>query len=404
MKTIFSELKAGNPDTKHKVDYTEDEYSELARACQGLTDEEIENNIALCLTARKELVPEVLFQEKKQVVKKNGILEFIDTDVIGGDVGGLDLVKSYLTKYSKAFTPEAQKFGVEPLKGVILLGIPGGGKSLLAKSLSHMWKLPLLRLDVGKVMGRLVGDSENNMRNALATAEAVSPCILFLDEIEKGLSGTQSSGQTDGGTTARVFGTLLTAMQEGLKDVIVIGTANSISALPPELIRRFNEVFFVDLPFEEERKEIFDIHLRKRGRKIKKFDIDSLVSASEGFTGAEIEKAIKDGIAAAFYDNAEDVTDKYLLDALNDTKPISKVQGEKIKELQKWAENHARYASSYSVKKLSSTKAAVKIDNINLDSLDGDLEKIKTPSEKKEEAVENQEKTKSRFNNIEDKN
>lgn len=225
-------------------------------------------------------------------------------------------------------------------------------------------------------------------------------CLLWLDEIEKSLSGTKSSNMSDGGTLSRVFGTLLTAMQEGMKGVTVIATANDISQLPPELIRRFNEVFFVDLPGPEERWEILTIHLAKRKRDIKKFtgNKKDILEACDGYTGAEIEKAVKDAIAMAFYAKDKDVRASHLLQSLQETKPISRVQSEKVCELQKWAHDHARFASSYSANKHQKRKDATRIENLNMNDISKDLDGIKTPGEKKAELAA--EPTADRFSKV----
>lgn len=382
--------------TKTRVEYTDTEYLEISRALQGLTLTEIDNSTSSCLSHLKRLDPERLIRDKRQIVRKSGILEFIDTRVEQKDVGGLDLAKAYLVRYTTAYSKEAQAFGVEPLRGVLFTGIPGTGKSLLAKAMGHMWKIPLLRLDMGKVMDRLVGSSEDRMRQVIAVAEAMAPCIIWIDEIEKGLSGTKSSNFSDGGTLARVFGTLLTAMQDGLKGVTMIATANDIAMLPPELIRRFNEVFFVDLPGPDERWQILSIHLGKKNRDISKYTgfKKEFIEASEGYTGAEIEKAVADAITRAFYANAKDVGTVHILEALRETKPISKIQADKIIKLQKWALDHARYASSYSQEQNKKNAAKITKKALELDSAIGDIKEIKTSAEKKRDAVQaSEEKT-----------
>jgi SpoVK/Ycf46/Vps4 family AAA+-type ATPase len=207
-------------------------------------------------------------------------------------------------------------------------------------------------------MTGLVGGSESKMRDVIKQAEAMSPCVLWIDEVEKSLSGTKSSNFSDGGTLARVFGTLLTAMQDGMEGVTIIATANDITMLPPEFIRRFNEVFFVDLPGPDERWDIFKIHLTKRGRDIQKYEEHKkvLIAAADGFTGAEIEKAVKDGIAASFYQDKQNLTVKNLLAAITDTKPISKVMADKVKKLREKARGSFRFASSWAMKEAKQTK------------------------------------------------
>jgi AAA+ superfamily predicted ATPase len=391
-----------------KPNYAEDHWRQISKALQGLTIYEIENALATALCAGEGLDPEKLMIEKKQLIKKNQILEYVDTEASINDVGGLDLVKEYLIRYGDSFTEEAEKFGVEPLRGIIITGVAGTGKSLLAKSLSHLWKMPLIRLDVGRVMGRLVGDSEANMRSALNTVSSASPCLLWCDEIEKALSGTASSGQSDGGTLSRVFGTLLTAMQEGMEGVVFIATANNIAALPPELLRRFNEIFFVDLPGSDERWDIFKIHLAKRKRDIKNFigAKKELLEASEGFTGAEIEKAVQAAIALAFYKKQKDVKPANILQTLGETKPISKVQAEEIVKMQKWAKDHARFASSYSVNKYQKIKDNTEISNLDLSDISDNIDGMKTSTEEKQEKREEQLKqtVNTRFSNIKKEN
>jgi len=391
INTIISAMKestkSGKPSHLH-LEYSEEELESFARALQGLTHTEIINSVASCFTHMNKLDVNKLLSDKRQLIRKSDILEYIDTPVGMEDVGGLDIAKQYLGMYARAHTDEAREYGVEPLKGIILTGVPGSGKSLLAKVTGKLWMLPLLRLDVGKVMGSLVGSSEARMRDVIAMAQAMSPCLLWLDEVEKSLSGTKSSNFSDGGTLARVFGTLLTAMQDGLDGVTIIATANDINALPPEFIRRFNEVFFVDLPAAPERKEIFNIHLAKRGRDPKKFDshMKDLIAASDGYTGAEIEKAIKDAIAASFYSDKKDTSYTEILEALKNTKPISKVMGDKIKKMREKAKGQYRYASSLSeaeTKRAVKTKGGKKLDLS--DALDDMTEVIKTPKEKAKE-------------------
>jgi SpoVK/Ycf46/Vps4 family AAA+-type ATPase len=217
---------------------------------------------------------------------------------------------------------------------------------LLAKAVASQWQLPLLRLDLGRVFSELVGSSEQNMRSALRLAESVAPCVLWLDEIEKGLAGASGSGVSDAGTSARVFGSLLTWMQEKTSPVFVIGTANDIAALPPEVLRkgRFDEIFFVDLPQLQERREIFAIHLARRGRDPLEYDLNNLAQVSDGFSGAEIEQAVIDGLYDAF-ENDRELTDDDLVRALENTVPLSKTMETKITALRQWARNHARSAS-----------------------------------------------------------
>lgn len=388
---------------KTQLDYSGDDIQSFTKALQGLTMLEVDTSLSTSITHLNRLDVQKLINDKRQIIRKSQILEFIDAPVAMNDVGGLDLAKLYLSKYSKAYSDEAKEYGVEPLKGLLLTGVPGTGKSLLAKAIGKLWKVPLLRLDVGKVMTGLVGGSEEKMRQVIDQAEAMAPCVLWIDEVEKSLSGTKSSNFSDGGTLARVFGTLLTAMQDGMDGVTMIATANDITMLPPEFIRRFNEVFFVDLPGPDERWEIFDIHLRKRGRDIKSLEKSKkqLMQASEDYTGAEIEKAIKDAIAAAFYADKKDVTQKEIIEALKDTKPISKVMKKKVDKLRETARGQYRYASTWAVE--AAKKREVKSSSgktLDVGAAVGDMKEFTSTPKSKSKAEK--EKSDNRFGEIVD--
>jgi len=367
LEFTLESLKENNKGKKlkSKLDYTKEELQKFAMALQGLTETEINNTALTCLRHLLRLDVQQLLQEKRQIIERGGILEYIGTRPDMSDVGGLDSAKGYFITYSNQFSDEAKAFGVEPLRGVLLTGVPGTGKSLLAKAIASTWSLPLLRLDVGKVMSGLVGGSEEKMRQVISQVEAISPCILWIDEIEKSLSGTKSSNFSDGGTLSRVFGTLLTAMEERMKGVVTIATANDIQALPPELIRRFNEVFFVDLPVASEREEILKIHLAKRKRDIAKLNLnlDKIIELTNMFTGSEIEKAVTESIARAFQTGKKELTSEDLIDAIVATKPIAKVMSEKIEEIRGWARHRARYASSKAEAKFKQDSAGK--DRIN---------------------------------------
>jgi AAA+ superfamily predicted ATPase len=386
---LRSSISQINEKGKYKLIFSDEKILTLSRNLQGLSMIEIDNVIATSLVHLRDLDERKFIHEKKNLIKKSNVLEFIESDLNLSDVGGLDEAKAFLSKYANANTPEAEAYGVEPLKGVLLTGIPGTGKSLLAKAIGNVWKVPLLHFDVGKVMTGLVGGSEAKMREVIQQAEALAPCVLWLDEVEKSLSGTKSSNFSDGGTLARVFGTLLTAMQDGMKGVTLVATANDISMLPPEFIRRFNEVFFVDLPGPEERWEILGIHLAKKKRPLEQFEKDkqALLDATEHFTGAEIEKAVKDALVMAFYGKSKDITSAHLLRALADTKPLFTVMGEKIAKSREWAKNRARYASSYAAQQagLEVQKQNEKV--LDLDAALDDMNEIKTPEEKKKSRV-----------------
>ncbi len=288
----------------------------------------------------------LIIEEKESVIKKSGLLEYYHPKDSLNSIGGLENLKSWVETRGRAFDKSARDFGLSTPKGVLLLGIPGCGKSLTAKVIAKTWNFPLLRFDLGKVFGGIVGESERNIREALEVARALSPCVLWIDEIEKGLSGVQSSGATDGGTTSRVFGTFLTWMQEKEEPVFVVATANDISLLPPELLRkgRFDEIFFVDLPSKHERQNIFKIHLQKKDRDPDNFDIEYLADISQGFTGAEIEQIINDALFIAFNEN-RDLELHDMETCIKDTCPLSKTMSENIQNLRKWAKVRARMAS-----------------------------------------------------------
>lgn len=338
---------------KYEIDERDyDESESLLEAALGLSTSEAQlafSKIACQFKRITESDIPLIIKEKEQVIRKSGHLEYFHPKANLQDIGGLDSLKSWLKRRRQAFTQEAQKFGLEKPRGMLLLGLPGTGKSLAAKAVANAWQLPLLRLDMGKIYGGIVGQSEANMRSALQTAEALSPCILWVDEIEKGLSGMQSSGSTDGGTTARVLGTFLTWMQEKEKPVFVVATANHIAQLPPELLRkgRVDEIFFVDLPSHDDRKEIISIHLKKRGREnnFSENEIGDLAKMSQGFTGAELEEAIKEAMFIA-YDDGRDLCTEHIQTALSETLPLSKTMSEMIKQTRNWAKGRAVMASS----------------------------------------------------------
>lgn len=320
----------------------------LVRAALGLTVQEAENAFARAIISRGCLDAEsrkVIFEEKNQVIKKTGILEFIRSDLDINDIGGLENLKKWLMKRNNSWSDEAKKYHIPSPKGVLITGVPGCGKSLTAKAMSAMWGLPLLKMDFGKIFSGIVGSSEENMRRALSTAEAVAPSILWVDEIEKGL-GSVSGQSGDSGTSQRVFGTFLTWMQEKEAPVFVVATANNISGLPPELLRkgRFDEIFFVDLPTRSERREIFRVHLNKRisdaevGSRITVDDalLDGLAELTEGFVGAEIEQAVVTALYEAFFAKRPLLRED-LEYAIRSTVPLSVTQAEQIFSLRQWA-------------------------------------------------------------------
>ena len=308
-------------------------------AALGLTDTEAE----LAFRLANQVVG---LNNKEQIIKKSGILDYIQVNLdMKNNVGGLDNLKLWLKQRSKSFERKARDFGLQEPKGIMLLGVPGCGKSLTAKCVATEWKQPLLRLDIGKVFQAEVGSSENNIRQAIATAEAVAPCVLWIDEIEKGLN---VGGERDGGTNSRVFSTILTWMQEKTKPVFVVATANDISQLPPEFLRkgRFDEIFFVDLPTKEERKEILRIHLSKNNQ-TSIHELDCLADATRLFNGAEIEEVVKESMFLAYIDNPTNpvINTRHLEIACSQIIPLAKTMSEKIRGLRSWADDRARRAS-----------------------------------------------------------
>lgn len=318
----------------------------LVKSAQGLTKDEIESTFARSLVERKKFDVDVVLNEKKQIIRKTGILEYYAPDAALRDVGGLDLLKEWLDRRTSSFTDRAREFGIPSPKGILLLGVQGCGKSLTAKAVAAQWNLPLLKLDVGRIFGSLVGQSEENIRKAISTAESVAPCILWADELEKGFAGVSGGSVSDSGTTARVFATFLTWMSEKTSPVFLIATANDVSALPPEMLRkgRFDEIFFVDLPDGPERQEIFRIHLAKRKRDPKKFKLKALSEATAGFSGAEIEQVVIGALFTAFHEERE-LAQKDLIGEAKAVVPLSVMMGEEISNLREWASTRTRPAS-----------------------------------------------------------
>ena len=322
----------------------------LLQAALGLTLTEAENVFARIVVQTGGLtgteVAEVL-EEKQQIIRKSGLLEYYPACETFSDVGGLAALKDWLDKRTAAFTEEARAFGLAAPKGVLLLGVQGCGKSLCAKAVSSQWQLPLLRFDMGRMFGSLVGSSEENVRRAIAVAESVAPAVLWVDEIDKAFAGAQGSAVADGGTTARVFGTFLTWLSEKTAPVFVVATANDITQLPPELLRkgRLDEIFFVDLPSAAERREIFRIHLQKRRRDPAAFDLAELAAACPDFSGAEIEESVNSALYDVFA-SREELGTRHLLAALRETSPLARTLAEHIQRLRSWAAGRARPASA----------------------------------------------------------
>lgn len=349
------ERTLGVVERQCKINLSVEMRNRMIDAALGMTS--MEADLAFCLAAVKDDLgqnaPYTVSSEKEQIIRKSGILDYFPKNESLKDVGGMEILKNWLSNRQKAYEKKARDFGLQEPKGLLLLGVPGCGKSLTAKSIASFWNMPLLRLDIGKVFQGLVGSSEDNIRKAIATAEAVAPCVLWIDEIEKGLNGVQSSGSTDGGVTSRIFSTILTWMQEKTSPVFVVATANNINLLPPELLRkgRFDEIFFVDLPNEKERENIFSIHLQKKGQNPSQYPLEMFGKKTEGFNGAEIEECIKEAMFTAYVVNPEKpkLEGIHLVDAINKTVPLSVTMKEQISSLRQWAATRAKNASEIAI-------------------------------------------------------
>ncbi|MGV3614799.1 MAG: AAA family ATPase [Fimbriimonas sp.] len=340
---VLSAVK-DNPNVDTKLEPLDREL--LIKSAQGLTQDEIESVFARSLVEKKRFDLDVVLEEKQQIIRKSGLLEYYPPQAALKDVGGMELLKEWLDKRTKSFTDKARDFGIPAPKGILLLGVQGCGKSLTAKAIAAQWNLPLLRLDVGRIFGSLVGQSEENIRRAINVAESVAPCILWADELEKGFAGVSGGGSSDSGTTQRVFATFLTWMSEKTAPVFLVATANDVSALPPEMLRkgRFDEIFFVDLPDDKEREQIFRIHLVKRKRDASKYNLKALSKATDGFSGAEIEQVVVGALYVAF-DADRELLQKDLLQEAKSVVPLSVMMAEEIDELRTWAKMRTRPSS-----------------------------------------------------------
>lgn len=364
LETIVDANREAIRDELHGEDRTR-----LIQAAQGLTLWEADNAFARAIVTDRVLNVDdiaLILEEKRQTIRKSGLLEFIPPSGSLEDVGGLDNLKKWLLKRDGAWLPEAQEWSLPAPKGLLITGVPGCGKSLTASCVSTQWGLPLLRLDVGRVFSGLVGSSEQNMRNALKLAEAVSPSILWIDEIEKGFNASGIGG--DSGTSQRVFGTFLTWMQEKKSSVFVIATANKIDSLPAEFLRkgRFDEIFFVDLPTRLEREDIWKLHLNKHlatpsrasgGVDIHSRTLQELAGASEGFSGAEIAQSVIGACFEAFAERRPVSLDD-LLRTVSNTVPLSVTQSEQITRIREWAASRAVAATSESARGSYETAAS----------------------------------------------
>lgn len=314
---------------------------DMAVAFKGLSEFEINNLLALAVSedaglSRNHL--SLIFEQKKQIIRKSGILEMVPVKERIDDIGGLEILKQWLQRKSKIIQnmKDAEDFGVDMPKGVLIAGVPGCGKSLCAKAAASLFEVPILRLDVGKLMGKYLGESESNLRKAIHLAEAIAPCVLWVDELEKAFAGMGADGGHE--VTTRLFGTFLTWMQEKTSATFVVATANDITKLPPELLRkgRFDEIFYVGLPTSEERRKIFEIHIAKRRKQdMPKIKLSDLVSKTEGYSGADIEGVVKEAVECAFADGKDAVTTEDILAAIRNTNSLSVIMKEPLEKMKK---------------------------------------------------------------------
>lgn len=324
---------------------------EVVRAARGLSIERIRRVLAKAIATHGELQPDdvdLILEEKRQTIRQTQILDFYPARENISDIGGLDNLKDWLLRRGGAFSERAREYGLPHPRGLLLVGIQGTGKSLTAKAIAHHWHLPLLRLDVGRLFAGLVGESESRTRQTISLAEALAPCVLWIDEIDKAFAGFDSKG--DGGTTSRVFGTFITWLAEKTSPVFVVATANNIQSLPPEILRkgRFDEIFFVGLPNQDERKAIFEVHLsRLRPQNIKNYDLERLAYETPDFSGAEIEQTLIEAMHIGFSQNRDFTVDD-VLEAASQIIPLARTAKEQINFLQEWAAaGKARLASRY---------------------------------------------------------
>ncbi|GAA0094024.1 AAA family ATPase [Clostridium perfringens] len=320
------------------INIDEDVLNDIALSLKGLNEFQIKQILNLAYQDGGYIGEKdkyLILQEKEQFIKKSGMLEMVNFKESIDDIGGLENLKSWLYRKAKVFSSldKAIKFGVDIPKGIMIVGMPGCGKSLTAKATARLFEMPLVRLDIGRLLGKYVGESEENMRNALKLSESISPCVLWIDEIEKAFSGVGSDGGSD--VTTRLFGQFLTWMQEKENSVFIVATANDISRIPPEFLRkgRFDELFFVDLPNDEERRKIMEIHIKKRNKWNRDINVIPLIKKTEGFNGADLEAVVKDTIENAFINGEEKITTEDLIEVIKETKSISNTLKDKINQI-----------------------------------------------------------------------
>jgi hypothetical protein len=325
-------------------------YDAVVESLRGLTEEEAERALSQALVARYGLCPEIaedVHETKKGLLRRSEMLEFVEAgDALAG-VGGMDNLKRWLAQRRGSWEDAAREFGLEAPHGVIILGVQGCGKSLCARAVAGEWSLPLVKFDTAAIYDKYIGETEKRIRKVFEVAEGLAPCVLWIDELEKVFAGSgPDSASVDAGVSSRLLASFLSWMQDRKTPVFVAATCNNVSALPPELIRkgRFDELFFVDLPNQAEREQIFSIQLKKRKRNPAEFDLQTVATAAKGFSGAEIDAAVQSSMYAA-YSSKKDVSTQAVLDALRATVPLSTTRAEEIEALRQWARTRAVPAS-----------------------------------------------------------
>jgi SpoVK/Ycf46/Vps4 family AAA+-type ATPase len=339
---VRSTLRRFNRKKPIEIGITKKGMEIIIRNLRGLTRRQAERIIIETVADDRRFDDDdvnLVISSKRRMLQRGGLLEYIQTPLTLDEIGGMRRLKRWLKIRRNALTPKGEDFGVDAPRGVLMLGVQGGGKSLCAKAVATAWHQPLLRMDPGALYNSYIGESERNLRQALRQTEMMSPVILWIDEIEKAFASAASQS-SDGGLSKRMFGSLLTWLQDREAAVFVIATANDIEALPPELLRkgRFDEIFFIDLPGSSTRKKIFEIHLRKRGRDPEQFDLAALAEASEGYSGSEIEQAVVAALHEALARNTKLET-RFILSALQTSPPLSVTMAEKVESLRRWAQN-----------------------------------------------------------------
>ncbi len=359
VRYVCENVQSGNGA---KFEANEEMVPEIVDACKGMTQQQIIDRVALALRVHKNLTPaakKLILHEKAGLIRQSGILTYFEPPEGGLDlIGGLDALKQHVRLDKPCFGDDAREFGIEYPKGILLVGLPGCGKTLTTLGIASDFMLPLIRFDVGSIMSKYVGESEAQIREALRLMEAIAPCVVQFDEIEKGFGGV---GDLDGGASQRVFGTVIKWMNDKTSPVYIVATANRVQSLPPEFMRkgRFDEIFFVDLPNEDERAEIIRIHLSKRRRKPDQFDIAAIVKATDGFTGSDVEQAIKMGLKMAFSEDKPLATDHCVRGA-ESIVPLTKTESTRIEEIRNWCSTRAKPANIKETRGLA-TKPARRI-------------------------------------------